>query len=135
MIEITWEGIKEFGDLLDRAESEGIQVLMKAVDGSGEHCLSQAQKLAPKLTGDLEGSGNADPVKHIGHEIVKQIGFHTKYARRRHEEVYNLGTISRGKPGVDGMMVGRKYLEQPLTRYAPKYFKDWADALRKVFKD
>ncbi len=134
MIEITWTGFKEFEHLLDKAGEEGIQVLVKAVDESGEHCLSQAQKLAPKLTSDLEGSGNADPVKNTGSEISKKIGFNTKYAARRHEEVYNLGPISKGKPPVDGMTVGRKYLEQPLVKYAQKYFKDWANTLRQVFK-
>jgi len=131
MIEIKWTGIDEFGKLLDGLEDEVLSVLEGVVDRSGEHCLAQAQKLAPKLTGDLEGSGTPERAAIVGGGVDKQIGFGgLPYVVRRHEEVYNPGTKTRGKPSVDGMTPGRKFLENPVRHYANQYFGEWAKAVR-----
>ncbi len=134
MFEIKFEGIDEVSDALTRWEGEAIEALTRAIDASGEHLLATSQKLTPKLTGDLEGSGDKTPVKQDrGVEISVEVGYrHLPYARRRHEEVYNLGTITRGKPNVDGMTVGRKYLEQPVIRYFQRYISEWAAAVKRV---
>jgi hypothetical protein len=66
-------------------------------------------------------SGNVDSAKKEGSEIVASVGFNKEYALRMHEDFYNLGATSAGKPSVDGMSVGRKYLEQPTIKYGEKY--------------
>lgn len=132
MLDIQLEGVEEVLEALQRWEDEVIQVLIQSINKSGEHLLGVAMDLTPKLTGDLEGSGTMDPVQVIPGQISVEVGFHKVYALRRHEEVYNLGPISRGKPPVDGMQVGRKYLERPLLKYSKRYPQDWADAIRGI---
>ncbi len=131
MIEVRFEGIKELSTALDRWEGDVIQRLTQEVDKSGEHLLSVSKQLCPVLTGDLMRSGTKDPVKvdAMNREISSSIGFHKRYAARRHEEVYSPGPITRGKPVVDGMVPGRKYIEQPLMRYPQRYMRQWADAI------
>lgn len=132
MIEVKFEGIEELSTALSRWEEDVIQVIEGEVAKSGEHLIGTAQRLAPKLVGDLEGSGTVDPVVRdiVKREIRIEVGFRgLPYAIRMHESVYNLGPISRGKPSVDGMMVGRKYLEQPLLKYSQRYFREWAEAI------
>lgn len=131
MFEIEWTGISELQQAFESGLDEVLDELEKAVDLSGEHLLSVSMRLAPKLTGDLEGSGTKDPVQRSADEISVEIGFRgLPYARRRHEEVYNPGIITRGKPSVDGMTPGRKYIEQPLNKYASEYRRDWAEAVK-----
>ena len=131
-MEVT--GADEVIRALDQWERESIDVLLKAVDASGEDLLTKAQGLAPKLTGDLEGSGTktSTVVNPATHEISTEIGFHKVYAARRHEEVYNPGPITRGKRPVDGFMPGRKYLERLLWWNMNKYFQSWAQKLREI---
>lgn len=133
MIEMRFEGIDAVRQAFDRAESLALDELERAVDESTEHLLSTSMRLAPKLTGDLEGSGTKDPTVRRRDEIVGTMGFRgLPYARRRHEEVYTPGLITRGKPQVDGMTPGRKYIEQPLMKYVRRYIEEWADAVRRV---
>lgn len=134
MITIKLEGVKEVINALEQWEKDVIDVLAKAIDDSAEDLLTKAKGLAPKLTGDLEGSGTKDPivVDSGKREISVEIGFHKVYAARRHEEVYKPGPITRGKPVVDGMRPGRKYLEKPLRKYRKKYPEMWAEEIRKV---
>ncbi len=131
MIEIQLQGIPELDAALDRWERDVIEVIAKEVDASGEHLLHVSQQLAPLLTGELMGSGTKDIVRvdEILRQISTTIGFHRPYARRMHESVYNPGVRTRGKPPVDGMVPGRKYIEQPLRRYAQEYLKRWAGAI------
>lgn len=131
MIEVKFEGIKELSAALDRWEEDVVQRLTQEVDKSGEHLLGVSKQLCPVLTGDLMRSGTKEPVKadSVSKEISVKIGFHKRYAARRHEEVYNPGPITRGKPPVDGMVPGRKYIEQPLMRYPQEYMRQWANAI------
>ncbi|MEW6661964.1 MAG: HK97 gp10 family phage protein [Bacillota bacterium] len=131
-IHIEWEGFEEVKRALEEWKEEAITAIVEAMDQNGEDLLQKAQALAPKLTGDLEGSGTksevkVDPVNKI---ISVQVGFHKPYAARRHEESYRPGLITMGKPGADGMKSGRKYLERPLKRYARKYIENVAEAVR-----
>jgi hypothetical protein len=134
MITIELEGVEEVIAALEQWEKEVIEILAKAIDESGEHLLTTAKGLAPKLTGDLEGSGTKDPVviDDVNREVSVEVGFHKVYAARRHEEIYKPGPITRGKPTVDGMRPGRKYLEKPLLKYRKKYPQEWAKAIRDV---
>lgn len=136
MIDVRFEGIEAVARTLETWETNAIEALKNEMDMSLEHLLESAKGLSPKLKGDLEGSGAKTDLKEIpGKEISGQVGFHKVYAARRHEEIYTPGQITQGKPPVDGMIPGRKYLEQPLVKYAPRYIKEWADAIRKVTKE
>jgi len=133
MFQIKFEGIREVQRAFDRAEQGALEALGRAVDESGEHLTGTSQQLAPKLTGDLEGSATKQPLQTTPFEILSEVGFRgLPYARRRHEEVYSPGPITAGKPTVDGMTPGRKYLEQPLVKYSGRYPQEWADAVRSV---
>ena len=133
MFEVKFDGFREVEQAFNRAERAALDALARSVDESGEHLIGTAQRLSPKLTGDLEGSGAKDPVRVMPDEVSVQVGFRgLPYARRRHEEVYSPGPITRGKPAVDGMTPGRKYLEQPLVKYSGRYPQEWADAVRAV---
>ena len=133
MIEMQFEGIEAVRQAFDRAEAAALNELERAIDESTEHLLATSIRLAPKLTGDLEGSGTKAPTVRRQDEIIGTMGFRgLPYARRRHEEVYSPGPITRGKPAVDGMTPGRKYVEQPLVKYSGRYIGEWAAAVRSV---
>lgn len=134
MLNIEWTGFEDVKRALDRWGDEAVQAAARGVDESGEDLLQKSQALAPKLTGDLEGSGTKDSVKinNATKEISVEIGFNKVYAARRHEEDYNPGPITRGKPPVDGMTPGRKYIERPLQYYTPKYMQNIAEAVRRT---
>ena len=132
LISIEWTGFEDVKRALDKWGEDAIQAATKGTNDCLEDLLQKSQALAPKLSGDLEGSGtveraNANPITR---EISGSVGYNKVYAVRRHEEAYNPGPITRGKPGVDGMTPGRKYLEQPLVRYTSKYMEVIAAAIR-----
>jgi len=131
--DIRFDGIDEMNNTFDKLTNEVIQELLASVDDSGEHLLTQSQKLAPKLKGDLEASGDKRPARLDGDEIVCSIHFSgLPYIERRHEEDYTPGLITAGKPWVDGMKPGRKFMENPLIYYKNKYVNDWRETLRRV---
>ncbi|MEC1786084.1 hypothetical protein [Schinkia azotoformans] len=102
--------------------SKGTESLAEeAVNEVAEDLLKVSQDLAPQDQSFLMGSGSVDPAHKNGTDIVSSVGFNTEYAKRMHEDFYELGDISKQKPNVDGMKVGRKYLEQPTKKYGDKY--------------
>ena len=131
-ISVDWTGFEEVKAALDRWGRENIEAIERQLDDCGEDLLSKSQALAPKLTGDLEASGTKDPVQAIPSGMGVQVGFNMGYAARQHEGPGKPGPITRGKPSVDGMQPGRKYLERPLKRYQDQYKQDIADAMREV---
>lgn len=132
-LDIKFEGIEKVLEAFNQAESLALDALEEAIDESAEDLIGKAMSLAPKLTGDLEGSGTNDGTTRTANEISATVGFRgLDYAARRHEEVYTPGMMTRGKPAVDGMIPGRKYLERPLVKYVNRYGEEWAAAVRKV---
>jgi len=130
VIEIQWEGIEQWCDMLDQLDQDFLPEISKEVDNAGEHLLAQSKKLCPVLTGDLMRSGTKTPVRVVGSGASVDVGFHKIYGARRHEEVYNPGPITQSKPTVDGMVPGRKYLENPLLFYTPQYYEAFAKIIR-----
>ncbi|WP_286231314.1 HK97 gp10 family phage protein [Neobacillus mesonae] len=125
---------EEFMQELQRINNEVIHNAEIGVNEVAEDLLSVSQKLAPLKDGGLMESGNVDPAKKQGNEIVAKVGYNKVYALRRHEEFYNLGATSARKPSVDGMSVGRKYLEQPTNKYGEKYNEFIAKRIGGVFE-
>ena len=135
MIHITLEGVEEVQRALQQFERRAIDELVAEMTKSKEDLLSKSQQLAPVLTGKLMESGTADPpvgMRVQPDEISAEVGYHVVYARRRHEEFYNPGPRTASKPQVDGMIPGRKYLEQPALRYAKDYLQAWTAAVRRA---
>ncbi len=132
MFSIEWTGFEDVKRALDKWGDDAVAAATKGTNDALEDLLQKSQALAPKLTGDLEGSGTVQKATASGFtkEISGSVGYNKIYAARRHEEVSNPGPITRGKPGVDGMTPGRKYLEQPLVRYSSKYMEVIAAAIR-----
>ena len=113
--------IEDFGAELLKLAEDLQQAAVTGLNENAEDLLSVSQKLAPLDEGGLMESGNVEPAKLGDSEPVAKVGYNKEYALRRHEDFYNLGEISARKPNVDGMTVGRKYLEQPTTKYGDKY--------------
>lgn len=134
MFSIELENLDAVMNALDQWADDVIKELIKAQDENGEHLLAAAMALAPKLTGDLEGSGTKTDAKAdaAGKMISVEIGFNKVYAARRHEEPSKPGPITRGKPAVDGMAPGPKYIERPLKFYINQYMQNLADAVKRV---
>lgn len=149
---IKWDGLDELLKGLDKAADEVIKAIEEGVNDAASDLLSKAQQLAPRLTGDLEGSGHLGKLQNTGAGIQRRVIFSTPYALRRHEEPYRpgkhmeyglngekvgyiivgRGPITRSKASVDGMRPGRKYLERPLKKNADKYQKHIADKVKEV---
>ena len=149
MFSIEWEGFDDVKKALDKWEADAIAAVAREVLNSGEHLLQQAQALAPKETGDLEGSGTlsgggeasallnipagaAPKIDPAAREISVEVSFHKEYAARQHEGAHSPGPITRGKPGTEVGPAGRKYLERPLVYFMPRYLRNIADAIRRT---
>ena len=137
MLEISLDNLEEVKKALDSWGDLALEAVKKGLRDDGEHLLAASQKLAFQLTGDLMGSGTLE-MKGSGDTLMAEVGFHTEYAARRHEEpgYYDRtnapGRITRGKPSVDGMVPGRKYLERPLLHYQEDYLENIAEEIRKL---
>lgn len=106
---------------LGKVEKDVIKNVEVGVNEVAEDLLSVSQKLAPLDEAGLMESGTVEPAKNTFGEIKASVGYNKEYALRMHEDFYNLGETSRRKPRVDGMEVGRKYLERPFVKYEDKY--------------
>ncbi|RKL63019.1 hypothetical protein DXT63_08465 [Thermoanaerobacteraceae bacterium SP2] len=150
---IQWDGIEEIMANLDKATDEVIKAIEEGVSENAGHLLEKAKALAPLLTGDLEAAGHLGKLINNGKEIKQRVIFSgVPYALRRHEEAPRMGTypqydqegrrigeyidgrgvFTRGKPPVDGMEPGRKYLERPLKFYSKKYMQTIANKVKEV---
>lgn len=115
--------LEDFGDELQKLALEAVNNIEKGVNEVAEDLLSASQKLAPLDEGGLMESGNVDKAVNLSGSIKASVGYNKEYALRMHEDFYQLGDTSARKSGFDGMQVGRKYLEQPLTIYGVKYIE------------
>lgn len=132
MAEISFD---QFLRELSRMSDKAADALEIGTNEVAEDLLSVAQKLAPLDEGGLMESGSVEPAKNENGTITARIGFSKEYALRRHEDFYNLGETSSKKPGVDGMKVGRKYLEQPTFKNSEKYVDYLGSKLEGVLDD
>lgn len=153
-IDFTLEGYAELLANLDRADVSIVRALEIAQDENAEDLRGAAVELAPIDTGALRRSSEAH-IEHTSSGVDGVVTFNTPYAVRRHEEAPRMGThpryVKRGgewvrdgeyidgrgpqtraAPGVDGMEPGRKYLERPLRKRAPKYMQNIARHVKEV---
>ena len=151
--DVKLEGFEEFARNMDRLSDEMIEKLVEGVTDITEDLASKSQKLSPKLEGILEESA-AVKIEKSSKNITGTVSYNSPYALRRHEEPYKTGTrkeydksgrpvgyiidgrgpITRGKPSVDGMQPGRKYLERPFKKNIKKYENYLADKVGEVIK-
>lgn len=125
--------IEQLANMFNEAANEIESKMSEGVNEIAEDLLSVSQKLAPLDEGGLMENGSVDPAKKEGNDIVARVGYSKEYALRRHEEMYNLGATSAKKPSIDGMSVGRKYLEQPSVKYGEKYAEYLGNKSKEVF--
>lgn len=150
MFAIKWDGLEELNNAFDKLEIEVLQAVKEGVVDCTEDLAKVSSQLSPLLEGDLQASPTVD-IKINGSNITGEVSYNSPYALRRHEEEYKPGTrkeydksgrpvgyiidgkgpLTRSKPSVDGMIPGRKYLEQPLKKYGKdKYMKYIANKVK-----
>ncbi len=125
--------LDQLANLFEKASEEIESKMSEGVTEVAEDLLSISVKLAPLDEGGLMENGSVDPAKKEGSDIVARVGYSKEYALRRHEEMYNLGKTSAQKPSIDGMSVGRKFLEQPSVKYGEKYAEYLGNKSKEVF--
>lgn len=93
---------------------------------NAEELLSDAIDLAPQLLGDLVESGVVERVRGNKFLFTDVVGFNTPYAVRRHEDFYQPGPTTAGKPGA-----GRKYLSRPFNKKKKVFEKRIKNAIER----
>jgi len=152
-IKFELEGLEEALAALDAGNEKVLAAAEAGMEEVTADLLRSAVGLAPLDTGDLAGSG-AKEVDRIGSRVEGEVSFNTPYALRRHEEaprpgvhpkyekghkregyyVDGRGLLTRGKPNVDGMEPGRKYLERPLKKNSKRYFDHIANKVKEALE-
>ncbi len=131
------KGEKQIRKRLRIAARNAQAAMDQSIQDSAEDLLSRARVMAPQLSGDLILSGDIRKTRGAGGATGRIVFFDEPYAVIRHEDVYNLGPISRTKSSPDGP-IGRKYLERPFRNHQARYVKDARDAvlasLRRTFR-
>lgn len=147
-IHIEWDGLQELGDLLETMEEEIERIALEEYRDFGMLFEEAVRALAPRDESDLEGSYNVAPPKREGEAIVIEGGSNSKYALRRHEEPYRMGTYpkydngskfpdfyvngrgarTRSKPGFRGEKAGRKYQ----SRAVELITEDWNETNQRI---
>ncbi|MBU9714420.1 hypothetical protein [Evansella tamaricis] len=125
-----------FDDLAKMLNSAPDKLEAKLIEGmteNAEDLLSVSQQLAPLEEGGLMESGSIEQPQKVGNEIQAKVGYSKEYALRRHEDIYQLGPVSAKKPKVDGMHVGRKFLEKPSKKYGEMYSERLMEKSKEVF--
>lgn len=120
-----------------------VDILPKSVEGTLadvwevilNHAATRAVLNAPILEGPLRRGikrtkVQVRPGKGIGGEVYVRAG--VPYAMRRHEEIYNLGPVSRQQPDTVEGGVGRKYISRIFRFHKNRYDKLVVGSLNKV---
>ncbi|PAB61321.1 hypothetical protein [Anaeromicrobium sediminis] len=93
-----------------------------------------AKALAPKDEGNLEDAINKTEIEDDGNVLVADIkvgGVAIKYAARMHEDTYEPGDITIGKPSYKGFTPGRKYLENSIKANENDFIENIAEVVRR----
>lgn len=140
-INLEWDGLDAFEDLVDGMEDELERIAMQEYTKFGMQVEEAVRALMPRDESDLEGSYNISPAERQGGKIVVEGGSNSKYAVRREEEPYRMGTYpkydngakypdyykdgrgarTRSKPGFRGEKAGRKFQERAVTLLEEDY--------------
>ena len=147
---IEWEGFEDLRKEFKGMEKKFDRILLEEMTKFGLLVEEGTKALAPKDTGDLEDSISFDRAKKQGFEYTVEGGSNLKYALRRHEEPYRMGTHpkyddgsrfdnyyvgGRGrrtsrKTNWRGYRPGRKYLLNAVTATE----EDWNKMLERVLE-
>lgn len=152
-IKFELEGLEEALAALDAGNEKALAAAEVGMQEVTADLLRTSVALAPLDAGDLMSTG-AEEVIRTGSRVEGEVSFNTPYALRRHEEaprpgvhpkyknghridnyyVDGRGLLTRGKPNVDGMEPGRKYLERPLKRNSKRYFAHIANKVKEALE-
>ena len=151
-IEIVWDGIEEYADLLEGFEDEFYRHLKNELTEYGLLVEEGAKALAPRDTGDLEQSIHFDAAKRVGDKVIVEGGTNIEYALKRHEAPYSSSTHdkydngarfpnyysggrgkrTRSKSPWRGFQPGRKYLSNAVAATEEEFERAIARALEKT---
>lgn len=140
-IRLEWEGLSELEDLLEGMEDAIERICIEEYTEFGMLAEGAVRALMPRDGSDLESSYNISAAKREGNEIVVEGGSNSKYALRREEEPYRMGTYpkyddgakypdyykngrgarTRTKPGFRGEKAGRKFQERAIQLIEPDF--------------
>ncbi len=107
---------------LEKTAERSTRALRRVHTEGAKKMAETARQMAPVLSGDLEGSIRVEATVEVGNRktlTVKTEG--VDYAIYAHENVYNLGPLSRIKNENSPHPVGRKFME----RAASWLITDW----------
>lgn len=155
IVNIEWEGLEEFAELLDELEDEFFKIAKEEYTKYGMLLEEGAKSLAPHDEGDLEDSINFQQAKREGNSITLEGGSNLKYAMLRHEapqrsgkhDKYDNGSKfpdyyhnSRGqrtrtKGAWRGYKAGRKFLKNAILATEQDFDKMNKRIMTRVFKD
>lgn len=149
---LEWDGLEGLGDILDELGDEMERITKEEYTAFGMDVEGAVRALMPRDESDLESSYNISPAKKQGNDIVVEGGSNSKYALRRHEEPYRMGTYpkydngakypdyykdgrgarTRTKPGFRGEKAGRKFQERAINLMKEDYDEMNERILRRV---
>lgn len=150
-IRIGWDGLNELDGLLEGIEEYVDAIAEDEYQKYGLFVEAATKALVHHDEGDLEASINSSTSNKDG-QIETVVGSNMKYALRRHEEPYRMGTHNkydngatferyylngRGrrtllKPKWRGYKPGRKYLENAIKATDPEYNETNDRILRRI---
>lgn len=123
-------GVQEMSDRLTQIEKDFFKNLDRVLSGLAELVISDARKLAPLLSGDLEASLDFDKVKTTISSMYIEFGVVSSpevdnYAWAQHEGfrktkkgkmvMFSPGEKTASKGAYKGFFPGKKYLQNAIT--------------------
>lgn len=93
---------------------------------NADELLSDAIDLAPQLDNKLIESGLVKFIRQGDDRFFHIVGFDIIYAVRRHEDFYEPGPVTAGKPGA-----GRKFLSRPFMKKRKLFEKRIKNAIER----
>ncbi|OXS77955.1 HK97 gp10 family phage protein [Domibacillus enclensis] len=150
-IRINWDGLNDLDGLLEGIEEKVDAIAEEEYQKYGLFVEAATKSLVHHDEGDLEASIHSSTSNKDG-QIETVVGSNMKYALRRHEEPYRMGTHNkydngakferyylngRGrrtllKPKWRGYKPGRKYLDNAVKATAQEYDETNERILRRI---
>jgi hypothetical protein len=118
---IKIEGMENLNKILQNIPGKARQATAEQLRNDLSNLKSEAQKLTPVNTGDLQGTARSGADEHKN-GVAGYVSFDTPYATRQHEEVW----YKHPKGGQ------AKYLETPLKANLSKYVENISRAIKKA---
>ena len=120
MVLLGKEIVKRRLRIIQRNVNEAVE---QSMDDLATDIHSLSNDLAPQLTGEMIRQSGTDS-DDSGTRFRRSVFYSLAYAIWQHEEVFNPGPITAGKPGA-----GRKFLQRAFDRNVQKGIQDVGRAI------